>query len=115
LLRPARPCSFDGRAMPGTATGDRGRNAALATAPPAAPSVASGPDHPWRSGCAVRSKLAGITTPQFDFERVVGRVSVCSRLCSSFRALFRCEGLRSWSGLGSVGVGGPPRVDPYDA
>ena len=79
------------------------------------PAGASGPDHPWRSGCAVRSKLAGITTPQFDFERVVGRVSVCSRLCSSFRALFRCEGLRSWSGLGSVGVGGPPRVDPYDA
>ena len=31
---------------PETATGGRGRSAALATAPPAAPSVASGPDHP---------------------------------------------------------------------
>ena len=32
--------------VPETATGDRGRNAALATAPPAAPSVPSVPDHP---------------------------------------------------------------------
>ena len=47
LLRPARPCSCDGRLVAGTATGDRSRNAALTTAPPAAPSVASGPDHPW--------------------------------------------------------------------
>ena len=56
-----------------------------------------------------------ITTPQSDVERVVGRVSVGSRLCSSFRAPFFWKGLRSWSGLGSVGVGGPPRVDPCDA
>ena len=56
-----------------------------------------------------------ITTPQSDVERVVGRVSVGSRLCSSFRAPFFWKGLRSRSGLGSVGVGGPPRVDPCDA
>jgi hypothetical protein len=47
LLRPARPGSSEGRRLPGTATGDRGRNAALAAAPPTAPSVASSPDHPW--------------------------------------------------------------------
>jgi hypothetical protein len=52
---------------------------------------------------------------QSGFERVVGRVWVCSRLSWIFGALFFCEGLRSWSGLGSVGVGGPPRVDPCDA
>ncbi len=34
----------------------------------------------------------------------------------SFRVQFVfCEGPRLWSGLGSVGVGGPPRVDPCDA
>ncbi len=52
---------------------------------------------------------------QSDFERVVGRVWVCSRLSWIFGALFFCEELRLWSGLGSAGVGGPPRVDPCDA
>jgi hypothetical protein len=65
--------------------------------------------------CALRSRLAGIAVLQSDFERVAGRVWVCSRLSWIFGALFFCEELRSWSGLGSVGVGGPPRVDPCDA
>jgi hypothetical protein len=52
---------------------------------------------------------------QSDFERVVGRVWVCSRLSWIFGALFFCEEMRLWSGLGSAGVGGPPRVDPCDA
>jgi len=45
-LRSARPCSFDGRSVSGTAAGDRSRTAALATTPPAAPFIASGSDHP---------------------------------------------------------------------
>ena len=36
--------------------------------------------------CAQRSRLAGIAVLQSDCERVVGRISVCSRLRSSFRA-----------------------------
>ena len=53
--------------------------------------------------------------PQSDFRCVAGRVWVCSRFSWIFGAFFCSEGLRSWSGLASVGVGGPPRVDPRDA
>jgi hypothetical protein len=131
LLRPARPCSFDGRmvrnghgrsgpercARDRSACGSVGR---VRPRPPVARPGAAMKSSPCAMTCSsrpcvLRFKLAGITTPQSDFERVVGRVAVGSRHWASFRVPFFCKGLRWWSGLGSGGVGGPPRVDPCDA
>ena len=97
LLRPSRPCSFDGRVVPGTATGDRGRNAALATAPPAAPSVASGPTTRGSSGVAA----VQIGSPRKGSIRLRAWVRsrwVCLRLSWIFGASFAVKGLRSWVG-----------------
>ncbi len=82
---------------PGTATGDRGRNAALATAPPAAPSVASDPTTRGSSGVAA-VQIGSRRKGSIRLRAWVRSRWVCLRLSWIFGASFAVKGLRSWVG-----------------
>ena len=53
--------------------------------------------------------------PKSDYKRVVGRISGCSRLRSSFRASFSVRGCVRGVGLARLESADLRRVDPCDA
>lgn len=102
LLRPARPCSYDGRLARTRARPPVARPGAAMKSSPCAMTCSSRP-------CVLRFKRAGITTTQFDVERVVGHFALARGTGRVSGRLFSERGCIR----GGARLGGCRRTSPH--